>query len=77
LFVFRFSTPDDDMKMTSLSTRFFRWRIQESPDYGLKLGISDFADEVEEYTETAFEQQKVSPSLSMSLLLKIFRNKIV
>jgi len=50
---------DDDEKMIALGIRSFNWRIEESPEYGTNLGIYEFAEEVEEYTEAAFERQVV------------------
>lgn len=45
--------------MQGLVTRFFRWRLGESPEYGTKIGLHDLDDGVEEYTEEAFARQIV------------------
>ena len=50
----------EDTRLVQLAERFFRWRLQESPEFGTLFGIHDHDDRVEEYTELAFQQQVVS-----------------
>jgi hypothetical protein len=48
-----------DPRLAEFAERFFRWRLQESPEFGTLFGIHDYDDRLEEYTEPAFQRQVV------------------
>ena len=54
-------------ELDKLVDDFFAWRLDNAPEFGTKFGINNHDDKVEQYTEEAFDKQKVNDSINLTV----------
>ncbi|XP_074655303.1 uncharacterized protein LOC141908915 [Tubulanus polymorphus] len=63
-------------KIDDLITKFWDWRLKESPEFGTKYGLHDRDSEVEEFTLLAFDRRKKQADSFLKTALTIDDTKL-